>query len=379
MTAVRATVKDHVGKEFLSNPQIMQALGLHDMVMCALVLGIRLKDEKKYKKAEGISHDFVLLLRNIAEMPMIPNPWEAHAEHHEQASAKCDDGSSSAQPLLEFSDGGELKDPTKLLEVRGFVHGVHLRRKQDKTVGKFSGVKDGKAYIELDCGSNAKVNLNELLDGAWAIYTPKADAEVIADMSIHSPQAHNDFMASILIAQMILELWELDKVHSPVANKFLSLQVKPSRTVLAKIAIPKGKLVLVPCTSKIASKPATGSFEVQDHGWSMDSRKFVLANPCTLPKDGDESTSQSKALLVPFFFVQSTDVMEHANMELHYLKVKGKSFSFPVYKNIGKIEAGEQLLYYKSKSKTIQALEMSPAKRKAPKASEATPKKKSKK
>ena len=380
MTAVRALARDYAGKDLLNNPQIMQALGLHDMVMCALVLGIRLKDEKKYKKVEGISHDFVILLRNITQKPTIPNPWDGHAEHHDQpGTAKSEDATSSTQPMLELSEAGQVRDPAALLEARGFVDGCHVRRKQDKTVGVFVGVKDGKAYIQLECGSHAKVDLSDLLEGEWAIYTPKADAEIITDMSPHSPHVHNDFMAALLIAEMLLELGELEKIHGPAANKFLSLQVKPSKILLAKIAIPKGKLCLVPCTSKIASRHAAGSHEVIGHGWSLDSRKFFLSNSCALPKDADEDMSQSKALLVPFFFVQSTDVIEHANMELQHVKAKGKSFSFPVYKNIGKIEAGEQLLYYKSKSKTVQALEMSPAKRKAPKDSEAAPKKKSKK
>ena len=223
-------------------------------------------------------------------------------------------------------------------------------------------------------GGEAEIGASEPggpVAGAWAIYTPKADAEIITDISEYGPQVSNDFMASLVSAEMMLELAELEKAHSVAAKNFLSLQVKPNRTLMAKVDIPKGKLVLVPCTSKIVSKQAQGSFEVLDHGWGMDSRKFVPANPCVLPKD--EEKSQNKALLVPFFFLQSTDVIEHANMELQRVKAKSKSFSFPVHKNTGKIAAIDQLLYYKSKSKTIPALDMSPAKRKA------TPKKKAKK
>ena len=178
MTAVRATVRDHAGEEFLRNPQGTQALGLHDMVMCALVLGIRLKDEKKYKKVERISRDFVVLLRTSLQKPTIPNPWDGRAELHEPASGSKshEDASSSAQPMLELGEGGQVKDPRALLDVRGFVDGCHVRRKQDKTVGKYVGVKDGKAYIELECGSHAKVDLNDLLEGVAVMSSPSTGA-----------------------------------------------------------------------------------------------------------------------------------------------------------------------------------------------------------
>ena len=348
MTAVRKLLREHCGADVCMNNAMTQALGFQDMAMAAHVLGIKLKGEKRWQKIEGIAHDFVVLARGILGAPDLPDPWAADAEDS-QADVSAE-AASGSMPLLELGDDGTLKDPSQLLASRGLVVGCHLRRKADKTEGKMASHKNGMIYVELEGGAQAKVELNSMLQGEWVLFTPKAEVELL-DIQPYMPSSNVDYQAGIKMCQIQLELADMESLYEESAQ-MVQLQLKPNK-LIAKCTIPKGKLTLVPTTSKVTHKPG---YEVLTD-WKLDSRKFYVVSACVLPSDG----ARAKPFVVPFFYVQFTEDIEQANLELQHLKVKNGKFKFPVYRNHVKIEEGDLLLCYKRKEAKYPPLDISPS------------------
>ena len=387
MTKVRAIVRDVAGAHWLKDPKMIQAMAFQDMAMASMVLGIKVKEEKRWQKIQGVAHDFILLASNITGI-QLPSQWAAEAEETKAASdsaAAAGSGGPSNQLLMELNADGTLKEPEKLLEAQGLVVNSFVRRRVEKnTVGKITEIKNDTVYVELASGSRAKVKINDMLQGDWVLHTPKAEAEILKDLGRFAPDAHVDFQAALMVAQLSLRLAEFAKKHGG-HDGTLDLRLKPSKMLMATRSIAKGKLLLAPATTKVAHRPASAPAPAASHEvntpWSLDDRRFWLASSCVLPRDeGDDESQRAKPLVVPFFYVQYTELEGQGNVELQYL-ADGK-FKFPVFKNVVAIKEGDAIMCYKAKSgNKAQPLDMSPQapKRKAAKDAAAPKKKASKK
>ena len=176
-----------------------------------------------------------------------------------------------------------------------------------------------------------------MLQGEWVLFTPKAEVELL-DIQPYMPSSNVDYQAGIKMRQIQLELADMESLYEESAQ-MVQLQLKPNK-LIAK------------CASKVTHKPG---YEVLTD-WKLDSRKFYVVSACVLPSDG----ARAKPFVVPFFYVQFTEDIEQANLELQHLKVKNGKFKFPVYRNHVKIEEGDLLLCYKRKEAKYPPLDISP-------------------
>ena len=372
MLAVRAMLKEQVG-DYLQIAGLVMALGSMDMCICGMVLSLKQKDEKQYRTVQAVAHDFCLVAQELLGLSL-PLKWESFAE---ATAAPCAvaKASSSAPVMLELDEHGRVKNPVGLLAARGYELGSDVRRRVDKTVGKIQEVKNDFVYIMLSSGDIAKEPIDKILGNEWVVFKPKDDAQVLEDLSLYGPGTnpeHESFMMTALIATQLQKLGD-----QQVGTEKLALQTKPNKHLQALKDIPKGKLILVPTTSKIVHK-ASGQanfFEVETK-WTMDAKKFFLCSSCILPKDD----AKMKPLIVPFFFVTYTEDEEEANVKLHQMTAeKGSSIKFPVFKNTKKIAAGDLVQCYKAKESKAPPLHFSPSSTKRSSGQvEAEPKKKAK-
>ncbi|CAE7739759.1 unnamed protein product [Symbiodinium sp. CCMP2592] len=243
------------------------------------------------------------------------------------------------------------------VECTGYALGRNVRRRADKTTGKIQDVKGGLVYIQLDSGDVAKESIDKILGNEWAVFTPKSEAEVLEDLSIYSPSTSVELQAFMLQAEIARQLQKLFDEQSSGIDK-LALQTKPQKQLQASQDIPKGKVTLVPLTSKILHKGSSQPswFEVTTD-WTMDARKFYVSSSCVLPKEDDDKI---KPLIVPFFFVNYTE--DEANVKLQPMQAeKSSSIKIPVFKSTKKIAAGEVVLCYKAKDLKAPPLHLSPS------------------
>ncbi|OLP82472.1 hypothetical protein AK812_SmicGene36890 [Symbiodinium microadriaticum] len=355
MLAVRAMLKEQVGE--LTDASLVKALATMDMCMVSMVIGLKQKGEKQYGTLQAVAHDFCLVAQELVGRTF-PLKWQSFGEAT-TAPAVAKASSSNAPVLLELDEQGSIKNPEGLLASRGFALGCDVRRRADKTVGKIREVKNGFAYIDLSSGEVAKESIDKILANEWAVFTPKVGAEVLEDLSIYSPKTSAEFQAFMLQAEIARQLQKLADEQS-VGIDMLALQTKPQKVLQASQDIPKGKLTLVPLTSKILHKGSSQPnwFEVTT-AWSMDSKKFYLASSCVLPKDDDPKI---KPMIVPFFYVNYTEDEDEANVKLQQVQAeKGSSIKFPVFKSTKKIVSGEVLLCYKAKESKAPPLHLSPS------------------
>ncbi|CAJ1382303.1 unnamed protein product [Effrenium voratum] len=220
--------------------RIVAAMGYADVALAAMVLNLKVHGERKYETMQGMAHGFVTMLRTIAGNAAIRSPWEEFEE-------ACPASSSASQPLKdkqimrELNTDGSVKPheehEDRLLEA-GFEMGQSVRRKPDMLEGKLVGLKDGKVRVELiENGLVAKILIDDFLSGAWHKFTPRAQPQLIENPAKYHP---SHFPA---VCRHGADHW--DK---------LNIQVKPSKLVLCKSAIPKHKLMLAPASLNLRHK-----------------------------------------------------------------------------------------------------------------------------
>ena len=354
MLAVRAMLKEEVG-DYLQMATMVQALGSMDMCIISMLLGLKVKDEKNYKTVFGVAHDFTMVASELSGK-RLPLKWASFAEAT-AAPAAAAKACSSAPVMLELDEHGGLKNAMGLLAARGYELGSDVRRRADKTVGKIQDVKDGFVYIQLSSGDVAKESIDKILGNEWVVFKPKDEAQVLEDLSLYGPKTNPDHEGFMMIAEIAMQLRLLGQQESGTDK--LALETKPHKHLQVLQDIGKGKLMLVPTTSKIIHKAAgqANVFEVETK-WTMDARKFFLCSSCVLPKDD----AKIKPLIVPFFFVNYTEEEDEANVKLIQVQAeKGSSIKFPVFKNTKKLVVGDVLLCYKAKESKAPPLHLSPS------------------
>ena len=335
MLAVRAMLKEQVG-DYLQIAGLVKALGSMDMCICGMVLSLKQKDEKQYRTVQAVAHDFCLVAQELLGLSL-PLKWASFAE---ATAAPCAvaKASSSAPVMLELDEHGRVKNPVGLLAARGYELGSDVRRRvrqdcwQDPRGEKRLRLHHAEAPVTL-----RRNPLTKFWVTSGLCSSRRTMPRCWKDLSLYGPGTnpeHESFMMTALIATQLQKLGD-----QQVGTEKLALQTKPNKHLQALKDIPKGKLILVPTTSKIVHK-ASGQanfFEVETK-WTMDAKKFFLCSSCILPKDD----AKMKPLIVPFFFVTYTEDEEEANVKLHQMTAeKGSSIKFAVFKNTKKIAAGE--------------------------------------
>ena len=75
-----------------------------------------------------------------------------------------------------------------------------------------------------------KVSSDQFLYGAWSLFTPRKEAEVLQELSIFGLSQSLEYQAALMVAEIQKELDFLAKKHdADVVLEKLSLQMKPHK------------------------------------------------------------------------------------------------------------------------------------------------------
>ena len=152
----------------------------------------------------------------------------------------------------ELNEDGSVKDSACLLNEAGFFVGSWVRRKADMESGNITAVQNGKVSLKQN-ERMIKVSLDAFLDGQWALFTPKAEPQVLEDVRAYSPNQFPGYTRQILIANCALDLSELYEKHqSSQSWDRLRVTLKPRKSVVATNFIGQPR-----CKSKLALRSRT--------------------------------------------------------------------------------------------------------------------------
>ena len=340
------------GAKKLSSSNVQTALSLGDMSLAAYTLSLNIpgEDLKRYQCKEALAHDVVLILQGVLSCS-ISSPWLAHAT--EPAQDTETDSQKGVKLMRELNEDGSVKDSGCLLNEAGFFIGSWVRRKADMESGNITAVQNGKVSLKQN-ERMVKVPLDAFLDGQWALFTPKAEPQVLEDVRAYSPNQFPGYTRQILIANCALDLNELYEKHqSSQSWDRLRVTLKPRKSVVATNFIGKGKLILCPATLQIKT-----GIEKPDDALLIQQpiQEFQMwpQPTCVLPKaEGDAG------FLNPCFFVQPLTDESACNMQVFYVNSpRSKRVRLPLLKNTCDLHEGQVLYIWKGeKEKLVDPLE----------------------
>jgi hypothetical protein len=268
--------------------------------------------------------------------------------------------------MREIHSDGSLVDLGSMLKEQGFEEGVYVRRKSDKMHGMLMEIKGARACIKLnDNGKRAWLSSSALLDGEWVVYTPKAEPEELVDWESCVASSSLLFKAQVTAGEVMKDLFALTQQNEGKLWSDLTFQLKPNKCVVVKNSVAKGKVTLVPSTTKLAVKVApetlpAGVWQVQLSSPEMAGVQLGLQSAFQLPREAEGEEPSLPGFFAPFWMVTATDAEEQANMKIHWHKT-AKGVSIPILKNLVALKPGDRLQFYKPKSAPVStALEMSP-------------------
>ena len=202
-----------------------------------------------------------------------------------------------------------------------------------------------------------------LLNGEWVVYTPKAEPEELVDWESCAATSSLLFKAHVTAGEVLKDLFALTQQHEGKLWSHLTFQLKPSKCVVVKNSIGKGKLTLVPSTSKVAVKIAPDTLPAAVWQVQLSCPEGVqvgLQSAFQLPKAAEGEEPALPGFFAPFWMVTTTDAEDQANMKIHW-HATSKRITIPVLKNVLALKAGDRLQFYKPKGAPVStALEMSP-------------------
>ncbi|CAJ1395624.1 unnamed protein product [Effrenium voratum] len=343
--------------------RIVAAMGYADVALAAMVLNVKVHGERKYETMQGMAHGFVTMLRTIAGNAAIRSPWEEFEE-------ACPPSSSASQPLKdkhimrELNTDGSVKPHEDRLLEAGFEMGQSVRRKPDMLEGKLVGLKDGKVRVELiENGLVAKILIDDFLSGAWHKFTPRAQPQLIENPAKYHPSHFPEWLAFNMKARITSEIAEAVCRYGADHWDKLNIQVKPSKLVLCKSAIPKHKLMLAPASLNLRHKftPPEGPPPFMVETAFPGECYFWIAPTVVQPKAEDDG-----GFLNPFWFVGTSHEEADCNMEVVYKSVnKDSGIKLPMLRNKEALSEGDRLVLFKDRAAAPEpaALEMTPPKR----------------
>eukprot|EP00439_Symbiodinium_sp_Y106_P005757 s3129_g1.t1 len=319
--------------EALAEQNLVNVLGVVDSNLVAHVMSLQVADEKKYKSLEGICHDAVSIVAGVLGVP-IDSPWEAQAETLAVASASS--GKAAAR-LVELNSDGSMKSPGAILEGMNIIVGSCVRRRKDKMECEILAIDTSVKLKSLADGRAMRAHMDSFIRGEWQVFTPKAEVHEIEDLQPFGPlSAHPDFDVAHTVAMIHCEMHSLvenQDMHDTMAK--LKLCIRPTKLV-SKTAVPKGKLILVPFSTKVVARSSTetmqGAVEVTLKKGCHD-RRFFIAATNIMPKASEDAPDQLVGFLSPFFLVQSVEDQSQANMTIVLSGNKQTDIRIPMLKN----------------------------------------------
>ena len=347
MSELRGLVGSHAN---LHDQNLVNVFAVVDSNLVAHVMGLSVHaEEKKYKALEAIVHDAVSILSGMIGVH-IDSPWQGHAESIPTASA------STAKPvdrLVELNADGSMKTPGAILEAMNMKVGSCVRRRKDKMECEILAIDHAVKLKSLADGRALRAPIDAFVRGEWLVFTRKAEVHEIEDLVPFGPRSvHPEFATAKTIAMIHMEihaLVETHDMHDTMAK--LKLHIRPTK-LLAKTAVAKGKLMLVPFSSKVlsrsSSEPMQGGVEVTLKKGCQD-RRFYIAASNVMPKASEEAPDDLVGFLSPFFLVQTVEDETKANMTMVLSGTKQSDLRIPMLKNSVALTAGEELLVYKEK------------------------------
>ena len=181
-------------------------------------------------------------------------------------------------------------DPAELLKDAGFHVGSFVRRKQDRAESKIVSIERVLVNLQIQPdGTQGTSSLQSFLDGEWVVFVPREAPEVIENLLPHKPSQHPEWKVMAMITSVQAELLQITESQE-ACYEHLSVQVKPSKMVLANTKIAKNKLSLAPSTTKVVPKRVgqvvSGGYEVKT---PSDDMCFWLLPTLHWPKDDTDS------------------------------------------------------------------------------------------
>ena len=331
---------------------LVNVLGVVDSNMVAHVMNMQVADEKRYRSLEGICHDAVSILAKVLGVP-IASLWEAHAETLPAAES----GGKPADRLIELNPDGSMKQPGEILESMSIKAGTFVRRKKDKVECEVLHVDHAVKLKNLSDGRAVKVQIDAFVRGEWQVYTPKQEVHEIVDLELYGPQGqsvHPDFDIAHTVAKIHCEMHALVENHDVHGSmKMLKFVFRPTRSLVTKSAIGKGKLILVPFSSKVVARSSSdtlhGAAEVTLQNGCHDRRFFIVASNI-MPKASEEAPDLPVGFLCPYFMIQTVEDESKANMTSVLSGTKSSDLRVPLMKNSVPLAAGQELLIFKAKA-----------------------------
>lgn len=241
--------------------------------------------------------------------------------------------------MRELNLDGTVKDVACLMSELGFSIGSYAERKVDKSRGKIISISEVEVKLEVMSapGVVATVPIKMFLDSQWVRFVPKPEKTIV---SVTPQPILNDEFEAIRFSGLILQkMCDLAISHDTTARK-VSVQLSPSKQVVAQSSFEKGKLVLVPVCAKVLH-----SFQQER---SNESR--VIAQ---VPKSSAiftlvpyRNAAKDDGCVAPFWFMAASS--EDYNMEMTVVKSDG-DIRLPVARNIKPIKEGDSLVLFKKK------------------------------
>lgn len=157
----------------------------------------------------------------------------------------------------------------QMMKELGFEKNASVVRKKDKVKGFITDINDSEVSVQVEEGLEEQgeytVPSQEFLNGAWKQIKSKHQVAVAIQgdaIMKHTAQQSLEVQQAILRGQVMKKLKEFEKKQENVF-KGLKLTFRPVRNVITCDGFAKGKLILVPMTTKIDFKEKPGGSQVR--------------------------------------------------------------------------------------------------------------------
>mgnify|MGYP001817336524 CR=1 FL=1 len=277
--------------------------------------------------------------------------------------------------MRDYDASGNVKNLGALVEEGGFSKGDHVRRKADKVAATILEIDTHFVRLRIlesddlqTCG-DVKVVAQSFLKGEWQKYTPPKEPEYVADPFLHVATANSDFKTQCMKGKVMNALYDLTAAHASLLQH-LKVMKKPVRGVSTLKKFEKGKLLLVPSTTKIdvrkaSTDPPNNSVSLGSLMTNTDGEKLIFSLlPIFLPPkeslaDEKAENPKSDTFVCPFWLVRATTDPSEANMTLLDLQDHDESrkdfasvkIKVPILKNDRVIHAEQELVVYREAPK----------------------------
>lgn len=318
------------------HPDLSSLIGTFDVKIAEAVI------QKQLSMLAAVAHEYVAHLQQLHPcFKDCVSPWGSTLP---PASNAVSSNQVSNPPMWEYDRMGRITNAAHLITTMGFEIGSCVFKKIDTTVsGRIVSITNDAVSVLLDTGVSSDVPTPQFLNKEWSVTLTKQAPEMVVEWLKFQPTVSPDF--NVVGAKAFVSVTLTDLTFSHVEHlSSLEIQAKPGKSVIVTDSIPKGKLVLVPSTTKIESgstfkRPEQALFQVG----CIAGVKYWLTPHVSLP--GTKATP----FVCPAWFVETSDDDAVVNMELKRLGPFGDRYKIyiPVLRNLKVLAAGDKLVMKK--------------------------------